>query len=253
MLKSLVPGIELGDQSFTLRQQRPVTANTEDQQASSTNPSQSLAIVASGLPAECINVPAQGSDVEPSLGGTAHFEIDQHGRWHYYGYSSGLSLIKQIHKAFINVSLKNDNGQLQLFSKVSPSSSSAISLQRTSSKLFGPSFAVDSVTLDVEPSPPLLSLSREVIHRLCEIALQDACPLCPIIHEPTFMRRLNRILDLPKTNYQLQDQRFLALLYAVLAVGCIFAKDESLLANEEGFVWISNAFLGNLTASDPSS
>lgn len=245
MLKSLVPGIEVGEQSFLSRQQKPITTNTEGQQASSAITSQSVTMVASDLPAGFTNTPAQSSTLEPSLYGTAHFEIDQNGLWYHCGYSSGLSLIKQIHKAFANASSKQDIGQSHFLSNVSPSSSSTISLQRISSKLFGPSYLAKSTPSDVDSSPFPLSLSREVIYRLCDIALQDACTLCPIVHEPTFMRSLNRIVDLPKTDLQYQDRRFMPLLFAVLAVGCIFAKDESLLDGEEGFVWISNAFLGN--------
>ena len=243
MLKSLVPGIELEDQDLTSWQQRPAATNVEDRQDSSALPSQSFAMAASDLPVTSANVPAQGSDVKPSLGGTAQLEIDQHGLWHYYGQSSGLSLVKQINKAFDNVSFEKDKGHLQSFGRLFPPSSSICSLQRISSKLFGPSFPVDSTPPAVEPPPVLHSLSREVIYRLCKIALQDACTLCPIVHEPTFKRNLKRTLGLPRADYQLHDHRFLTLLYAVLAVGCIFAKDESLLASEEGFVWISSASL----------
>lgn len=245
MLKSLVPGIEVGEQSFLSRQQKPITTNTEDRQTSSAITTQSVTVVASDLPTGFTNTPAQGSNLEPSLYGTPHFEVDQNGLWYHCGYSSGLGLIKQVHKAFTNASSKQDIGQSHSLTNVSPSSPSTISLQRISSKLFGPSTLVNSTPSDVESSPSLLSLSREVIYRLCDIALQDASTLCPIVHEPTFMRSLNRIVDLPKTDLQYQDRRFMPLLFAVLAVGCIFAKDESLLASEEGFVWISNAFLGN--------
>ena len=56
--------------------------------------------------------------------------------------------------------------------------------------------------------------------------MDDACALIPCVHQPSFYQSLDRIYDLSTDEYSTQDQRFLPLLYVVIALGCLFAKDE---------------------------
>ena len=52
-----------------------------------------------------------------------------------------------------------------------------------------------------------------------------ACALLRLVHHPTFYEMLEKIYDIPSECYSDDENRFLPLLYAVLALGYVFATN----------------------------
>ncbi|KAI9873439.1 MAG: hypothetical protein M1830_000412 [Pleopsidium flavum] len=64
--------------------------------------------------------------------------------------------------------------------------------------------------------------SREVSLELVNSALDDACALDRFVHRPTFDYHFVRIFELDHSDYGAEEFAYLPLLYAVLALGCLF-------------------------------
>ena len=244
MLKSVMPNVRLGGQGPATGQQKPSATNVHDQQSSNAFPAQPATAIATKLATESTSVAAQDCELEPQMSAMTLLEFDKYGSWHCCGHSSGLDLVKQIHDTFASAFCGSGSYKSHNLSSATPSEPLTKSLQRIFATLFGPSSLTERPSSDMKlrrflPLPP-----RRVIYRLCEVALQDACALSPIVHRPTFKKSLDRILTHPEAIDQHEDQQFMPLLYAVLAVGCIHAKDERLLPEEEGLVRGSAVSLG---------
>ncbi|KAI9877238.1 MAG: hypothetical protein M1830_004447 [Pleopsidium flavum] len=64
--------------------------------------------------------------------------------------------------------------------------------------------------------------SRKVALELVNSALDDACALDWFVHRPTFDYHFVRIFELDHSDYGAEEFAYLPLLYAVLALGCLF-------------------------------
>lgn len=80
--------------------------------------------------------------------------------------------------------------------------------------------------------------------QLSYCALNCATALLRIVHIPSFLESLDRLYDKQGESYDMEDNRFLGLLYAILAVGCMYNIAEEDIDNqvnykeatEEGYV-----------------
>lgn len=68
--------------------------------------------------------------------------------------------------------------------------------------------------------------SRECAKALCQYSLDRACSLLRFVHQPTFYEMFNRIYDTPVETFGDEENRFLPLLYVVLALGCMFHDEQ---------------------------
>jgi len=66
---------------------------------------------------------------------------------------------------------------------------------------------------------------REIAKILCVNSLNCGCSLLRFVHQPTFCETFNRIYDVPAESFGDEENRFLPLLYVVLALGCMFHTD----------------------------
>lgn len=69
--------------------------------------------------------------------------------------------------------------------------------------------------------------SREMAKALVDDSLGRACSLLRFVHGPSFMEMFDRIYDIPVESYGNEENRFLPLLYVVLALGCMFHTDPN--------------------------
>lgn len=70
-------------------------------------------------------------------------------------------------------------------------------------------------------SPTAIELpEKAVASKLTEAAI-DGQVMFSVIHRPSFNNSFNLIYTLDQAHYSIQEWRFLALLYAVLAYGCL--------------------------------
>jgi hypothetical protein len=94
--------------------------------------------------------------------------------------------------------------------------------------------------------------SKDVARQLCDNAINDAASLLRVVHYPSFLKQLDAVYETPPESYGNAENVFLPLLYAVMALGTLFSKDdggeldrkgyENAIA--EGFVFLSVPHLG---------
>ena len=171
---------------------------------------------------------APGDDEQESidtiLSVNGRLDLDEQGGWEYHGHSSGPAFLRGLGERF------DDREVLRL--KI---------------------FSEDPCSLSTFPqssgTPNLMILpSRELACNLVTTALDDACTLLRFVHRPTFDYFLNRIYDIDPEEYNRQDEKFIPLLYMVLALGCLFmnsndSASSSTMAICEGYVAIPNQYM----------
>ncbi|KAH3663688.1 hypothetical protein OGAPHI_005089 [Ogataea philodendri] len=77
--------------------------------------------------------------------------------------------------------------------------------------------------------------SREVALRLITQTWENACVLFRFYHRPAFIEDLNELYDTEPSQYTNKQQRFLPLVYSVMACGALFLKsDEKTTGSKNG-------------------
>ncbi|KAG7844815.1 hypothetical protein KL941_003555 [Ogataea angusta] len=77
--------------------------------------------------------------------------------------------------------------------------------------------------------------SREVALRLITKTWENACVLFRFYHRPAFIEDLNELYDTDPGQYTNKQQRFLPLVYSVMACGALFLKsDEQTIGSKNG-------------------
>ncbi|KAH8891639.1 hypothetical protein GQ53DRAFT_720276 [Thozetella sp. PMI_491] len=84
--------------------------------------------------------------------------------------------------------------------------------------------------IDVYRLPP-----RALADRLCDYSFNWATCLLRVVHVPTFNDTLNILYRKPPEAYTNEECRFLALFYAVLALGCMYDFDENDPSNPNSY------------------
>lgn len=77
--------------------------------------------------------------------------------------------------------------------------------------------------------------SRECAKQLCSVSLNDACALMRFVHQPTFYASFDKIYNTPPESFGNAENSFLPLFYVVLALGCLFGKDEASRLEQMGY------------------
>jgi hypothetical protein len=84
--------------------------------------------------------------------------------------------------------------------------------------------------------PPLDDLpSKDCGRELCEVALDDACALMRFVHQPTFYAMFDRVYDTEPELFEIEENKYLPLVYSIMAVGCLFSKNENSKLQTEGY------------------
>ena len=91
---------------------------------------------------------------------------------------------------------------------------------------------------------PNLPNTRDLCTKSCALllssnALDDACAILRLVHRPTFDAMLHRIYDTPPEEFGDEENSFLPQLYAVIALGTLFARAEQSKLQRHGY---DNAF-----------
>lgn len=158
-------------------------------------------------------------------------DLDDKGGWDFHGTSSGAVFLRRMKDHF--------RGMLGPMSK-------APFLPRPDRPpglvaLDSPSPGGNSPFSAVSSYPELPS--KDVARKLCYYSLSCATCLVRIIHVPSFTERFEQIYNRPLDSLNQEDTHFLGLVYAVLALGCMYnnlddAKPQSgayKTAIEEGY------------------
>ena len=152
--------------------------------------------------------------LESMVDNTGALDLDDQGNWDYHGHSSGLVFLRRMREQFGDLMGKSEGYGF------SPLKGRNLHLTLESPKSNGNSPS----ELNVPNTHGLPT--RDGARRLCGYALDDACAVMRFVHQPTFYDLLDRIYDVQPQYFGSEENRFLPLLYAAMALGCLFAKAE---------------------------
>ena len=221
LLRAVLPDVDLDDANFDagMPQRVPVAAKGEVSLKGAPNRSDLLL----GRPYRATETNKE-SLLESMVENTGSLDLDDQGHWDFHGHSSGLVFLRRMREQF---------GDL-----VDQPESSGLPILKTRSL----SLALESPSKSYGNSPADFNYpnthdlpSKECAQRLCEYALNDACAIFPFFHKPTFYSTLDRVYDALPEIVGKEESRFLPLLYATMALGCLFAKAEQSQLQIKGY------------------
>ena len=171
--------------------------------------------------------------LESMVENTGSLDLDDDGYFDFYGHSSGRAFLKRMRDQF---------GQLAGISESSRWALPPPKDRQTSVPEESPSSTPSQCSRNLLNTKELPS--KDCARLLCENALDDACAVLRFVHQPTFYAMFDRIYGLSIHEMGPEEKRFIPLLYAVLALGALFATaDQSHLmtggfktALEQGYV-----------------
>lgn len=206
LLRTVFPNIDLKDPNpdVSLKQQPSRAAVAQDASAGT-------------LPSEASKASDQGAQLRSMIESTGQLDIDECGNLDFHGGSSAAVFIRRMREQFGDL-LGNDQGGPYLPKLPLPRSVGPIHDSPRSS-IESPLESTMSNTVDLP--------SRETARILCHNALNCACALLRFVHQPSFYKMFDRIYDVPPENFGDEENRFLPLLYVVLALGCMFNQTST--------------------------
>ena len=167
--------------------------------------------------------------LESMVTNTGSLDLDDQGNLDYYGHSSGRVFMAKMREQFGDLM-----GQTADAQHVMPFLRSK-----------GISQPPDSLKSSGDHSQdPNLPNTHDLCAKSCALlltsnALDDACAILRPIHRPTFDAMLHRVYDTPPEKFGDEEKSFLPQLYAVIALGALFARAEQSELQKFGY---DNAF-----------
>ena len=223
MLKTVLPDIDLNDPNFdtAVPQRMRPPANLNDR----------IPSVTAGRPDDGTGKTGSGGDgekdslLESMVENTGSLDLDDQGHWDFHGHSSGIVFLRRMREQFGD-----------LMGATESRATAFLRTRRAQSQVFeSPRSAIgespaDSNLPNTHDLPP-----RESAKQLCSNCLNDACALMRFVHQPTFYASFDRIYNTLPESYGNEENSFLPLLYVVLALGCLFGKDEASNLEQKGY------------------
>ncbi len=177
----------------------------------------------------------QGSDgekdsvLESMVTNTGSLDLDDQGNWDFYGHSSGRVFLRKMREQFGDLMGRTTDGQHAMPFLRYKSNSQSIESPKSSADQF---------------HDPNLPNKGDLCAKSCALlltsnALDDACAILRIVHRPTFDVMLQRVYDTPPEDFGDEENSFLPQLYAVIALGTLFARAEQSELQMNGY---DNAF-----------
>ena len=148
--------------------------------------------------------------LETVLEVTGNLDLDEQGNWSYHGHGSSSAFIRRIGERFSNVS---DTGL---------GKNTVLRLRSIPSTNESPKSSEDQSFESAQHS--IMLPPRDVALDLISSALDEACALLKFVHEPSFYSMLHRLYRVDPEQYGYEENKFLPLLYAALAVGYLFSS-----------------------------
>ncbi|KAI9785062.1 MAG: hypothetical protein M1816_000532 [Peltula sp. TS41687] len=159
--------------------------------------------------------------LESMVDATGQLNLDDRGHWDFHGHSSGFNFFRKINQRAEFFAL--DNAQFGKLFGPDDIETQLSGLSCQAEVIESPKSSMDT-PMDMNLPNTTELPARSVAKALASNALDDACALLRFVHQPTFYTLLDRIYDLAPEAYGDEENRYLALLYMVLAYGSLFAK-----------------------------
>ncbi len=153
---------------------------------------------------------AEDAQLQSMFESTGQLDIDERGYWDFHGGSSGAVFLRRMREQFGG--LLGPETKAPFLPRPPRPPHTNIESPRSSDSPFESGLPN---TLDLPP--------KETARALCCYALTRACCLLRFVHGPTFYEMFDRIYDTQPENFGDAENRFLPLLYVVLALGVMFA------------------------------
>ncbi|KAL9600576.1 MAG: hypothetical protein Q9219_003122 [cf. Caloplaca sp. 3 TL-2023] len=173
---------------------------------------------------EAIAKTEEDSVLESMVHEAGSLALDDQGHWDFYGHSSGMIFLRRMREQFGDL-LGKPEGTNYFFK------SSSVS-ERFSTPRSASASPMNPGLTNVHDLP-----AKECARKLCSCALDDAAALLRFVHQPSFYESFERVYETPPEGLTPADQKFLPLLYSILALGCLFANAEESMLQSFGFNW----------------
>lgn len=224
LLGKFMPNVNLDDESLD-----NLTQTNRSAVQAQPNPVTAHASVASDM-----SQLVQSNSGDPTLASmvkaTGQLDIDDRGHWDYHGHSSGLSFLRQTKEHFGDIVGPELAGSSRPNESRRKDSQDALNSSNSSVRTLLDSPIEGSRVFRTDDLP-----SKEVALELCSHALDDATCILMIVHQPSFYKSVDRIYERTTDQYENEDHQFLPLLYVVLALGCLFARQEESDLERQGY------------------
>ncbi|KAJ2906192.1 fungal specific transcription factor [Zalerion maritima] len=174
--------------------------------------------IAAGVKKEDLKAMAnQDAQILSMIESLGQLDLDDRGTWDFHGVSSGAVFLKKIQEHFPPGMFPTPAYQRPFLPKAQnhPGILSIESPGSAGNSPWAPSTSGGSSTPNALPP-------RDTAQRLCDLSLSCATCLIRIVHIPTFYHMIDRLYDIPMETHEVKETRFLGLLYAVMALGCLY-------------------------------
>lgn len=156
------------------------------------------------------------SHLEAMVKATGQLDLDEEGNWDYHGHSSGVSFMSGLRQFGEIFQIPPDASPHLKYRSMSQAPASPMS------------------TMSVTDRPNTLGSTTDLptqdeARLLCNAALVDASAMLRVVHLPTFYTQFDRMYELSPEQYGSAEAGFLPLLFSVLALGKLFARNEEKL------------------------
>ncbi|KAL9100115.1 MAG: hypothetical protein Q9163_004476 [Psora crenata] len=219
ILQSVLPDVNLDDPALAASMPQPNPC-IEPEDLPGT-PAQQRQSVRQGKP-QNVSYCEKDAMLESMVENIGLLDLDDEGYWDFHGHSSGRAFLRKMREQFGDLMGKADNDMP--FIKSSSGSQSGNSPVSTAQSPMG------SKLPNTNDLP-----NKRCAMQLCSNALDDACAVLRFVHQPSFYALFDRVYNTPSENLETQDLKFLPLLYAVIALGTLFATAEQSELMTNGF------------------
>lgn len=152
-------------------------------------------------------------------------DLAEGGGWDFRGTSSGAVFLRRMKDHFSGLLGKDYQSTLLPRPSQIPGMLNLSSSQSTSASTPGA-----SESSNVYDLPP-----KERAHQLSYCAMSCATALLRIVHVPSFFESLEELYEKKPGSLEVEDKRFLGLLYAAMAVGCMYNIAEENIDNQVNY------------------
>ncbi|KAL2202674.1 hypothetical protein CC79DRAFT_1280031 [Sarocladium strictum] len=212
LLRKFIPDVDLADPNLDPSVQQEFH-NRESARAQSTRaPSAQLRAA-----------PANEAQLTSMIDSIGQLDLDERGGWDFHGNSSGSVFLKRMRENFRG--LLGPQTKLPFLPRADRPQG-VMSLDAPSPGSIS-SFANAGTPNDLPP--------KEQARSLCYYSLSCATCLVRIVHVPSFYAKFEAIYDKNPETLSLEESRFLGLVYAVLALGCMYKNLDDSSSNKTAY------------------
>ncbi|KAK0124497.1 hypothetical protein ONS95_009447 [Cadophora gregata] len=208
LLRSALPNVDLNDPNIDAVIQRRRQAARGNQHL--------------GQSGDASDESEHDAQLRSMIESTGQLDLDESGHWDFHGGSSGTVFVRRMREQFGGL-LGNSEQSGPLFPRM-PQPSGIPNFESPRSMTDSPMESGLANTIDLP--------SRQTARALCDDSLNCACALLRFVHQPSFYEMFDRMYDVSPENFEDAENRFLPLLYTVLAVGCMFHTEPGQSSNE---------------------